>query len=359
MIEEKGLVWETVDLSNLGEFERYVEAHEKGHFLQSYLWKNQKQKWEWCGLLVKNNGNEICGAMSVLMRRVPGTFFTMMYAARGPVCEIHEKEVLEKLLEGVKSLAKKHHSYVLKIDPDVVWEDKVFSQILEELGFILKKKTLDFQNIQPQYVMRLDLKEKTKEEIFSNFKSKTRYNIRLAIKRGVCVKVCGEEAVEDFHPIMVETGERDGFIIRKKEYFQSMLRNLGKHVRLYMAYYEGKPIAGTIAILYGSKVWYLYGASSNQYRNVMPNYLLQWNMIQWAMEEKCHIYDFRGISGDMDKNNPLYGLYQFKSGWNGVVTEFVGEFHYIFKPIVYSGFEDGIKILRKLRSRCYRLKKKG
>lgn len=351
------LICEVVDSFNLDEFEKYVEEHHKGHFLQSYMWKNQKPQWQWCGLLVKNNQDNICGAMSVLIRKIPCTFFTMMYAARGPVCNVHDEKVIESLLEGAEKLARRYHSYVLKIDPDVLSEDKIFVKNMEKAGFILQKKALNFQNIQPQYVMRLDIKEKSEEEIFSAFKSKTRYNIRLASRKGVQVQICGEQELDDFYQLMIETGERDRFIIRQKEYFKKLLRNMGENARLYMAYYKEKPIAGTIAILFGKKVWYLYGASANQYRDVMPNYLLQWNMIQWAIQEECHIYDFRGISGDTNKNNPLYGLYRFKSGWNGTITEFAGEFHYIFKPGIYKILEHGILEFRKLRRKLFYRKK--
>ena len=74
-----------------------------------------------------------------------------------------------------------------------------------------------------------------------------------------------------------------------------------------MAYSEGEAIAGTIAVHFGDKVWYLYGASSNSHRNLMPNYLLQWEMIRWAVETGCRLYDFRGISGDLSEENHLYG----------------------------------------------------
>ena len=95
--------------------------------------------------------------------------------------------------------------------------------------------------------------------------------------------------------------------------------------RIYLAYYEGQPIAGSLAIHYGDKVWYLYGASSNEHRNVMPNYLVQWEMIRWAIETGCRIYDFRGVSGYLDESNPLYGIYRFKKGFSGELTEFIGE----------------------------------
>ena len=111
--------------------------------------------------------------------------------------------------------------------------------------------------------------------------------------------------VPAFSDLMLTTGVRDGFVTRKPEYFSAMLDNLGEHARLYMAFDPNDiPIAGTLAIHYGDKVWYLYGASSNEHRNLMPNYLLQWRMIQWAVETKCRIYDFRGVSGDVSEDNP-------------------------------------------------------
>ena len=136
-------------------------------------------------------------------------------------------------------------------------------------------------------------------------------------------KINSKEDLKDFHSIMLETGVRDGFVTRSLEYFEKMYDAMApEHLRLYMAYLDGKPIAGTIAILYGDKCWYLYGASSNKHRNVMPNYLLQWEMIKWALENNCNVYDFRGVSGDLDENSPLYGLYRFKKGFNGDFTEF-------------------------------------
>ena len=125
-----------------------------------------------------------------------------------------------------------------------------------------------------------------------------------------------------------------------------MLDNLGEHARLYMAFHEGQPIAGTLAIHYGDKVWYLYGASSNEHRNLMPNYLLQWSMIQWAVETGCSVYDFRGVSGDISEDNPLYGLYKFKKGFGGDFTEFVGEYDLVLKRTAWLIAEKGSVLAR-------------
>lgn len=350
-------MYEIIGPDNYEEFEKFVENHPKGHMLQTYAWSKQKPFWTFRGIIVREQaGAPIKGAMSVLIRKMPGTPYTLMYAARGPVCDINDINTLKEILEGAKDLAKQFRSYVLKLDPDVTFDETQFMDNMTNLGFILAPKAPNFENIQPQYVMRLPIAGMTEDEVMASFKSKTRYNIRVAKRKNVQVRICGKEAVADFHKIMVETGARDQFMIRPKEYFANMLDNLGENVRLYMAYSEeGEPIAGTIACHVGDKVWYLYGASSNQHRNLMPNYLLQWEMIRWAIETGCTLYDFRGISGDKSEDNHLYGLYRFKSGFNAIFTEFVGEYRYIFHPIAYKLIENAMpmakKVLRKIRNR--------
>ena len=183
----------------------------------------------------------------------------------------------------------------------------------------------------------------------AGFKQKWRYNIRLAGKKGVTVKTGTKEDLKDFHRIMIETGKRDGFIIRPLEYFEKMYDELGEHMKVLMAYYEGKPISGVIPIFYGNKTWYLYGASSNEHRNLMPNYLLQWEMIKMAIARGDDIYDFRGVSGVVDENHPQYGLYRFKQGFGATFTEFIGEVYIPFKPITYKLYKFSEKAFRTLR----------
>ena len=170
-----------------------------------------------------------------------------MYSSRGPVCDIHDEKVLSKLTEGLKELAKKYNAFVLKIEPDIKSEDKEFREIVKKLGYGIKDdaKTFD-QEIQPRYVFRLDIKGKTEDEIFKAFHQKTRYNVRLASKKGVVIKEGTREDLKDFHEIMKITGKRDDFIIRPLEYFEKMYDELGSHVKLLMAYYEGKPISRNI-----------------------------------------------------------------------------------------------------------------
>ncbi|MBR5542874.1 MAG: peptidoglycan bridge formation glycyltransferase FemA/FemB family protein [Oscillospiraceae bacterium] len=349
---------EFVTKETLKEYEAFVSSHSKGHFLQSYAWSKQKPEWIWEGFFVRNEDGNICGAMSVLIRRVPHLPYSIMYGARAPVCDIHDADVLAELMEGAKQLAAKYKAYCLKLDPDVSVNDTEFADIMSGLGFNRRDTGKNFSGIQPRFVFRLDIDGKSEDELMSSFHSKTRYNIRVAERKGVEVRTCGKEAVGDFSEMMLETGVRDNFVVRNREYFENMLDNLGSSCRLYMAYSGETPIAGTLAVHYGDKVWYLYGASSNKYRNFMPNYLLQWSMIQWAVSLGCKLYDFRGVSGDLDESNPLYGLYRFKKGFNGDLVEFHGEFEYIFNKPLNFAIEKGELAYRKLRKKLFILKNK-
>ena len=335
------------------EYEAFVQSNKKGHFAQSLYWAKLKDNWKHEVLLVENPDGSIRASMLVLIRKMPGISKTMMYSPRGPVCDMHDKEAIKELLDGARELAKIHKSYVLKIDPDIKASDEEFAAIAKDLGLMPRKKTKNFEEIQPRYVFRLDVAGKTEDEIFAAFHNKTRYNVRLSTRKGVTSEIGTREDLPRFHEIMMETGLRDGFVIRSLEYFQKMYDALGDHIRLYVAKYQGQIISATLAILYGNKVWYLYGASSNQFRNVMPNYLLQWDMIKWAIEEKCDIYDFRGVSGDIDESNPLYGLYRFKKGFSGEFTEFIGELDYVFDKPMYVILEKAQIVYRNLRRKVF------
>ncbi len=340
-------------------YEAFVQSHPKGHFCQSVLWAKQKPMWKWEAVVSTDTEGNIKGSLAMLIRKVPGTPYTLMYICRGPVCDLDDQETLTDLVNGAKEMAKRYKSYEIKIDPDVPSSNTEFTKMMTDLGFVITGGGKNFEAIQPKYVFRLNIEGKTEEEIMAAFHQKTRYNLRLAVKKGVEVRLCGKEAVEDFTRIMEVTGARDGFVTRQASYFANMLDNLGEHCRLYMAYHEGRPIAGTLAIWYGDKVWYLYGASSNEDRNLMPNYLLQWNMIQWAVEKGCRIYDFRGVSGDLTPENPLYGLYKFKKGFGGEFTEFVGEMDMILKPGVAFAVKHGTKLMKRMRKNLYMIKNRN
>ena len=287
--------------------EKFLKTNKKSHFLQSPEWANVKSNWKHEMIVIEENG-EIKGTMSLLLKKVPICNRYITYAPRGFVCDEHDIETLKKLTERAKKVAKKYKAFIFRLDPDISNDDEEFKKIAKELGYKRKEniKNID-QVIQPKFVFRLDLSNKTEEELLASFNQKTRYNIRFAIKKGVTTRIGTIDDIKIFYDIMKETGLRDNFFIRPIEYFQKIYTCMGeKHVRLIIAEYEGTPIAAVIPILYGNKVWYLYGGSSNKYRNLMPNYLLQFEMMKWGLENKCAIYDFRGVSGYKNENDPQY-----------------------------------------------------
>lgn len=298
-----------VDETNQEKYSKFLKNHDRCNFQQSIEWSKVKSSWKNEIVLVEDENDNIIGSISVLIRKIP-IFGNIMYCSRGPICDIHDEKVLKELTCGLKELAKKYNSFVLKIEPDIKSEDKEFREIVTKLGYKIKDNAKNFnEEIQPRYVFRLDIKDKTEDEIFNDFHQKTRYNIRLAIKKNVIIKEGTREDLKIFHQIMKTTGQRDNFIIRSLEYFEKMYDELyPEHMKLMMAYDGEKPISGIIDIIYGNKVWYLYGASSNESRNLMPNYLLQWEMVKYAIKNKKDMYDFRGVSGVLEETHPQYRI---------------------------------------------------
>ena len=337
------------------EYTKFLENHERCNFQQSLEWARVKTSWKREVILAEDENKKIIGSLMVWVRKIP-IFGNIMYSARGPVCDIHDMEVLQQLTEGAKELAKKYNAIVLRIEPDIKSDDEDFKNIMLQLGFSIKDDAKNFrEEIQPRYVFRLDTKGKTEDEIFKAFHQKTRDNVRLATKKGVTIKDGTKEDLKDFHKIMVTTGIRDGFITRPLEYFEKMYDELGpEHMKVLLAYYEGKPIAGVIPIMYGNKTWYLYGASSNEHRNLMPNYLLQWEMIKIALNRKSDIYDLRGVPGIADNSN---GLYRMKKGFGAEYTEFVGEVYMPYKPLMYNLYKFSEKAFRNIRALKLKFKK--
>ncbi len=357
---------ELLDLNNaaaVAEYEEFNKRCPKGHFAQSVGWGKLKTEWTFEGLISRDEKGDINGIMSVLIRKMPFLPTSVLYAPRGPVCDVHDEKVLSALLDGAKELAKKYNGYALKMDSDVLSSDEQYLEIMRKLGCRLPKDTKNFEGIQPRYVFRLYLEGRDEEELLMSFTQGHRRKVRLAERKGVEIKIIPAEelpeALHTFYELMLETGVRDNFVIRTEAYFKRLMDSLGEDARLYMAYNpDGEAIAGTLAIGYGNKVWYLYGASSNRDRNLNPNYLLQYSMMKWAVERGSDIYDFRGVSGDLSEDNPLYGLYRFKKDFNGEFTEFCGELNLVWHPFMMFLAEKGQKAYRKLNHILFKLKNK-
>ncbi|NLC63256.1 MAG: peptidoglycan bridge formation glycyltransferase FemA/FemB family protein [Thermoanaerobacterales bacterium] len=334
-------------------FNDFMANGPKGHVLQSFEWGEVKRRtgWQPIRLLVEDDGKPVAG-ISILKRRIPipGLNRCILYAPRGPVADFSDEETLRFLFDRVKTLAARHGAIMLKIDPDIKSPDERVENLLKSFGFLMREGGDNFEGIQPQFVFRLDIRD-TLENIFASFHHKTRYNIRLSSRKGVTVQFGSREDLKPFYEILQETCKRDKFLVRGFDYFEALWEELVENglARLFMAEYKGNHIAGTLAFIFGDKAWYIYGASSNENRNVMPNYALQWEMIKWAKQNGCTMYDFRGVSGDTSPENPLYGLYRFKKGFNGEFTKFIGEFDLPISTSLYYLWEKVIPGYRESR----------
>lgn len=333
------------------EFEEFARNHQNGSITQSVKWHGVKDNWKHEVVVSRDDDGKIRGGMSVLIRTFPLIGTSMMYAPRGPVCDWYDREVMDDLKRGADELAKKHRAHVYKIDPDILDGDERFLTVMAAMGFRQFKGETGFENIQTRFNYRLYLNGRNEDELLMSFSQKTRYNIRVAQKHGVEARVAGKEDLDDFIRIMRTTGERDGFATRPKSYFEKMLDCLGENCRLYMAYYGGQAVSGAVATNYAGKTVYVYGASDNVHRNVMPNYLVQWEMIKWAVESGSDVYDFQGVSGNIDeKDNHLYGLYRFKKGFNGKLDELCGEFDYVYRPLSAMLADKAVSLVEWLRA---------
>ncbi len=313
-----------------GDFNAFVAGSPRGHILQSHEWGEVKRftGWEPLRLAVSDKGTYRATAL-ILKRRLPIFGRSLFYAPRGPVIDFRDKTTFDFLTGEVRKLARGHRAIFLKIDPDLpAREFADVTEFLKTKGFRKIDKGLGFEGVQPRFVFRLDI-TRSPEELLKQMEGKTRYNIRLAERKGVVINDnCTREDLKAFYQLLQETTKRDEFLVRSYDYFEKLWDVLAPKgmAKLFMARYQGEYIAGTLAFLFGDKCWYIYGASANQHRGVMPNYALQWQMILWAQSRGCRMYDFRGVSGDLDPANPLYGLYRFKKGFGAEFTEFIGEF---------------------------------
>ncbi len=334
--------------SMVEKYNEFVRNREHTSALQDLNWAYvKKEEWRHEAVYLEKNG-KITAAMSMLIRTfVKG--FSIIYVPRGPVCDAYDVATIKELLNEAKIVAKKYNAFVLKFDPEVLYDEKL-EALYKKAGFKVRNKDKHkHEFIQPIYNMILRIKGKTEEEIFKGYSEKTRYNIRVAEKKSVTVRWSRDEAeLKKFFDLSEITAKRDGIVLRDFEYYKRMLEAYDeKHLRIYIAEHEGEALSGAIALNYGGKLFYIYGASSNEKRNLMPNYLMQQTMIKWAIETGCSEYDFGGIF-EINKAN---GLYRFKEGFcrQEGVTKFIGEVDVVYNKLVYFAFVTLLPIYKKMR----------
>lgn len=280
--------------------------------------------------VVDEQGN-LCAAMLVLISTAPVLHRTYFYAPRGPVIDDPDSPAMTVLLNFVKAEAHKRGAFMLKVEPSVADGDERWLSALQKRGF---RTTPYASHIRDEWVLHIRPDEKT---LLADMKEKWRYNIRLAGRKGVKVRAAqSAEDVRAWYKVLQITSERDHFGIHTLDYYLRAwhIFALRNQARLFLAEYEGQLLAGIFVGLFAKQALYLYGASSNEHRSLMPNYLLQWEAIRWAKSEGATRYDFWGIAETNNQNEALAGVSRFKSGWGGQIVQFPGNYEHIYRPLM-------------------------
>lgn len=309
--------------------------------LQSWEWGEVKAASGWEPLRIAvTEGGQIRAAIQILKR----TF--LFYAPRGPVLDFKDGTALDFLLAEIRKLAKKHKAVALKIDPEIEANDPAVA-MFKKRGFKPQKK-----QVQPRATIYLDL-TKSLDDLLASFEEKTRYNIRLSAKKGVKVSIVpGIEGADAFYKIYKETAERDNFLIHPESYYRKIENIMGPSgmAKVFVAYLGEAAIAAMYVFSFGSRVWYMYGASKSEHREVMPNHALHWEVIKWAKEKGYKTYDLWGIPADPKPGHPLWGVYRFKKGFKGRQVNLIGACDLVYDPFFYNLFNKGLVWYQNLRS---------
>ncbi len=347
-----------LDKENKEQVEKYNEFLRNSPYTrltQSLEWGKVKSDWKQEAVYLEEDG-KITAGMTLLLEKVPKLNSHLMYCSRGPVCNQTDIETIKKLVSEADTIAKKYHAFCLKFDPQVEYSDKLYNTFLQN-GFKVSKKNADHDKlIQPLHEAVLNIEGKTEDELLKSFAEKTRYNIRLSKRKGVEVYYSrDEEDLKTFYELYKITCVRDKIGCRAYEYFKRMLDAFDEeHLRIYITKHEQDKLSAAIAINYGEEMFYLYGASSNEKRNLMPNYAMQWEMIKWGLEKKCKIYNFGGIL-HLEKNN---GLYKFKTGFckEEGILHYIGEIDKVYNKLIYFCYNTILPILKKIKRKFRKTK---
>ncbi len=308
------------------------------HFQQTDFWADFKCAHGWSKVNFAENSVET----TILLKNFKAGAFnaTLAYVPMAPsfLSAEEREQFCARLHSFSKNVRKKlpSQTFCLRFDVPIDFETAAerdsFVEKVQKNAFRVKKSRVD---VQPPDTVILDL-SKSEEELLSDMKSKWRYNVRLAAKKGVKVRAvrAGDEHFErdvaSFYDIYKTTAERDGIGLHPLSYYEDLLERGKKSedsdVVLYIASHEGEDLAAIVVLFQKSESIYLYGCSSNEKRNLMPAYLVQWTAICDAKKFGSRIYDFYGIPPTNDEKHPMHGLYLFKTGFGGKEIHRPGSF---------------------------------
>nr|WP_269466368.1 peptidoglycan bridge formation glycyltransferase FemA/FemB family protein [Tessaracoccus flavus] len=349
-------------------------------FLQTPAWAKVKSEWrgESVGFF---DGDDLVGVALVLYRQLPKLKRYLAYLPEGPVLDWARPDVAEAL-QAFVTYAKKRKAFAVRIGPtlvhrrwlaptikDAVADDDVtrlsdvtpdettllgtrVRNLLLHGGWVTDETGEGFAAGQPMFNFQLPLRhddgsQKSEDELLKGMNQQWRRNIKKAAKEGVVVRQGSREDLAAFHRIYLETAARDGFTGRALSYFETMWDALRaedpERMKVYLAEHDGDLVAATTMVQVGEHAWYSYGASTNAKREVRGSNAVQWQMIRDANAAGCAVYDLRGITEGVGKDDPEIGLIQFKVGTGGEAVAYLGEWDYAINKPLYFAFTQYLK----------------
>ena len=338
-----------VPLSFLDSNEEMLQSGFWGQFKRDHGWQPHSFQVSLTGERAESFG------MLVLTRRL-ARLFSIAYVPFGPVMDpgSGRGEFLSSLACAVRTRLPPR---TLFLRFDLPW-DKAGEAPRARGPQRVEKSASDMQ---PASTVLVDIQPEL-EQVLGSMKSKTRYNVRLASKKGVSVEEGGPRDFDAWYALYQETARRDRIGIHSRAYYRDLLQGSRRYpgatpaVKLLLARHEGNLLAGNIVTFWRTRAAYLYGASSGEKRNLMPTYALQWEAIRLAREAGCTSYDLFGVPPKPDPGHPMFGLYQFKTGFSDCVRERWGTWDAPFLP----GFYFLYRIVEWLRMLYYRnIRKRG
>lgn len=331
-------------------WDQIVRSLPHSHLLQSWQWGVFKESFGWQALRMVWEADGDCLAAAQVLRRsvrlpLPGPPFQVYYVPRGPLLDWSDATLAARVLGDLEALTTGQRSVQLKIEPgqpigrgfpgapDAAPNPSgtVGAALLDARGWRKSRETVQFRT-----TMTLDLTA-SEDDLLAAMKQKTRYNIRLAGRKGVVIRPGDAGDLDLLYRMYAETSLRDGFAIRSLEYYHTLWGSFFQSglAQPLIAEVDDQAVAAVIIYAFGQTALYMYGMSTEMHREKMPNYLLQWEAIRWARRQGCEIYDFWGAPDSLQTDEALGGVYRFKSGFSAGVVRSMGAWDYTSRPALY------------------------
>lgn len=294
-----------------------------GQILQTKAWGDFKGRHGWRPRRCIYEGE----AIQFLSRKIPG-LGELWYSSRGP--GVSNLDDFIKLTAQIRPKA----AFAIMFDPEIV-EDATSAAHLRKAGLV---PGTEVQLNRATIIVGLKPDEET---LLAGFKQKTRYNVRLAERKGVRVEPvpASNENCRQMFELYQTMMQRTGFFLRQQNYFIDYWQSQAAagQGQLFFARHEGEVLAAAFVTYFGKKAWYKDGGSSRAKRELMAPYLLQWEIMRWLKAKGVEQYDLVAVppKEELTPEHYMYGLYQFKSGFNSEITQFIGTWDLALRPTKY------------------------